>query len=69
MPGAWGYARGGMGAVTAALRAAAEAAGRAGALEAPVERVLVDDGRARGVVLEGGREVRARAVAVERRPA
>src|SRR5918997_1127663 len=51
-PGAWGYARGGMGAVTAALRSAAEAAGARGRLAAPVERVLVEEGAARGVVLE-----------------
>ena len=62
VPGAWGYARGGMGAVTAALRAAAEAAGARVHVDTPVERVLVDDGRACGVVLEDGREVRARAV-------
>lgn len=60
--GAWGYARGGMGAVTAALRGAAEAAGARVRLESPVERVLVEDGRAAGVVLAGGDEVRARAV-------
>ena len=62
VPGAWGYARGGMGAVTAALRAAAEAAGARVRLEAAVERVLVDGGSARGLVLEGGEEVRARSV-------
>ncbi len=61
-PGAWGYARGGMGAVTQALRAAAEAAGATVRTEAPVERVLVDDGRATGVVIAGGEEVHARAV-------
>jgi phytoene dehydrogenase-like protein len=61
-PGAWGYVRGGMGAVTAALRAAAEAEGARVRLETAVERVLVDDGRARGVVLAGGEEVRADAV-------
>jgi phytoene dehydrogenase-like protein len=61
-PGAWGYARGGMGAVTAALRGAAEAAGAHVRLESPVERVLMEDGRAAGVVLAGGDEVRARAV-------
>jgi phytoene dehydrogenase-like protein len=69
-PGAWGFARGGMGAVTGALRAAAEAAGARVRTEAPVERVLRDGdghgdeatGAAAGVVLEGGEEVRARAV-------
>ena len=61
-PGAWGFARGGMGAVTAALRSAAEAAGARVHVEAPVERVVVEEERARGVVLEGGRELRAAAV-------
>jgi phytoene dehydrogenase-like protein len=61
-PGAWGYARGGMGAVTAALRSAAEAAGARIRLEAPVEQVLTDDGRAVGLVVDGGEEVRARVV-------
>jgi len=62
VPGAWGYARGGMGAVTAALRVAAEAAGATVRTSAPVERVLVEDGRASGVVLEGGEELTARVV-------
>jgi phytoene dehydrogenase-like protein len=65
-PGAWGFARGGMGAVTAALRAAAEAAGARVRLDASVESVLRDGdgaaGAAAGVVLEGGEEVLARAV-------
>ena len=61
-PGAWGFARGGMGAVTRALRSAAETAGATVTVEAPVERVLLDDGAATGIVLEGGDEVRARAV-------
>ncbi len=61
-PGAWGYARGGMGAVTAALRASAEAAGAHVRLDSPVEQVLVDDGRATGVMLAGGDELAARVV-------
>jgi phytoene dehydrogenase-like protein len=61
-PGAWGFARGGMGAVTRALRSAAEAAGASVRVEAPVERVLVEDGGATGIVLEGGEELHARAV-------
>jgi phytoene dehydrogenase-like protein len=60
-PGAWGYARGGMGAVTGALRAAAEAAGTSVRTEAEVHAVLVEDGRAAGVALGEG-ELRARAV-------
>jgi phytoene dehydrogenase-like protein len=61
-PGAWGFARGGMGAVTRALRSAAEAAGASVRVEAPVERVLMDDGEATGIVLESGEAVNARAV-------
>jgi phytoene dehydrogenase-like protein len=61
-PGAWGYARGGMGAVTQALRSAAEASGARVRLAAPIERVLVEDGAATGLVVEGGGEIRARAV-------
>jgi phytoene dehydrogenase-like protein len=62
VPGAWGFARGGMGAVTAALRSAAEGAGARVRLQAPVERVIVADGRAIGVVIEDGEEVPASAV-------
>ena len=63
-PGVWGFARGGMGAVTEALRRAAVAAGATVRLDAPVERVLRDEssGRARGVVLDGGDELAARVV-------
>jgi phytoene dehydrogenase-like protein len=61
-PGAWGFARGGMGAVTRALRSAAEAAGASVRVEAPVESVLVEAGDATGIVLESGEEVNARAV-------
>jgi phytoene dehydrogenase-like protein len=58
----WGYVRGGMGTVTAALCSAAEAAGATVRVGAPVERLLLEDRRAAGVVLEGGDEVRARVV-------
>jgi phytoene dehydrogenase-like protein len=61
-PGGWGFARGGMGAITQALRSAAEAAGATVRLEAPVERILRDDGRAAGVALADGIEIRTRAV-------
>src|SRR5829696_2745520 len=58
-PGAWGFARGGMGTVTRALRAAAEAAGARVRTEAPAASLLRDPGTgaARGVVTEGGEEV------------
>ncbi len=61
-PGAWGYARGGMGAVTGALRDAAQVAGVRVVTGSPVERVLVKYGHAEGVVLDGGDELRALAV-------
>lgn len=57
--GAWGYARGGMGAISRALAAALEEAGGAIRTEAPVERILVEDGRVRGVALTSGEEIRA----------
>jgi len=60
--GAWGHAMGGMGAITQAMAAACEDAGVVIEREAPVDEVLVDDGRAVGVRLESGAEVAARAV-------
>ena len=50
--GSWGYPEGGMGAVSDAIHDAAVAAGAEVRLQAPVERVLVRDGRATGVVLD-----------------
>src|SRR5207247_7959921 len=61
-PGAWGFARGGMGAVTAALRAAAEAAGARIRTDAEVARSATANGSAPGVVLADGRDVAARVV-------
>jgi phytoene dehydrogenase-like protein len=60
--GAWGFARGGMGAVTAALRSAAEAAGAVLHTEAPVDGIVLNGSGATGVALADGREVEARAV-------
>jgi phytoene dehydrogenase-like protein len=57
--GAWGFARGGMGAVTQALAASLEASGGSVRADAPVREVLVRGGRAAGVVLESGEEIRA----------
>jgi phytoene dehydrogenase-like protein len=61
--GAWGHARGGMGAITQAM--AREVLRRGARIEtgAAVERVLVEAGRARGVRLADGRIVRAEVVA------
>src|SRR4051812_31946747 len=56
---AWGFAKGGNGSVSAAIASAARAFGAEIRTNAPVERVWVEAGRAKGVVLEGGEEVRA----------
>ncbi len=59
---AWGFARGGTGAVSEAIAAAARAFGAEVRCGAGVARVLVQGGRAAGVVLENGDEIRARTV-------
>ena len=60
--GAWGFARGGMGAITAALGESLRASGGSIRSAAPVERILVKGGRATGVVLNDGEEIHARTV-------
>ena len=57
--GAWGFARGGMGAITQALGAALQARGGTIRSEAPVARILTRNGRASGVVLADGEELAA----------
>lgn len=57
--GAWGFARGGMGAVTGALAGAFRAAGGEIRTGCAVERILVRDGRATGVLLDTGEEIAA----------
>ena len=61
--GLWGFVRGGMGAVSEAIAAAARAAGATIRTDAPVTRVLARGGRATGVVLESGEEIEAGVVA------
>lgn len=61
--GVWGHAVGGMGAVSQALAAAAEAAGAKLRTAAPVASVLIEKERASGVVLANGEEIRAGVVA------
>ncbi|MEZ5400146.1 MAG: NAD(P)/FAD-dependent oxidoreductase [Bryobacteraceae bacterium] len=61
--GVWGFVRGGMGAVSDAIAAAARERGAEIRANAAVERIVVRDGRARGVVLEGGEEIEADMVA------
>lgn len=57
--GAWGHAVGGMGAITQAMAKVVTMLGVEISLDAPVDKVLVDGGRAVGVRLEGGAEVMA----------
>ena len=59
---AWGFAKGGNGSVSAAIAGAARAAGAEIRTSAPVSQVLVKRGRAIGVVLENGDEIRAKLV-------
>jgi phytoene dehydrogenase-like protein len=61
--GAWGHAIGGMGAITRMMAEACREAGVVIDLEAPVERLLVDGGKAAGVRLESGEELTANIVA------
>ena len=58
--GAWGFVRGGMGAITAELKRVLEEAGGEVRLEAPVAKVKREgERRAAGVVLESGEEIDA----------
>lgn len=61
--GVWGYVEGGMGALSNAIAASAQARGVEIQLEAPVESILVENGRARGVRLASGKEFTAKTVA------
>ena len=58
----WGIAKGGMGGVTDAILDAAKEYGVEIRVNAPVARVLVRNGRAEGVALDSGEEIRARVV-------
>jgi len=56
---AWGFAKGGNGSVSAAIAAAARGFGAEIRTGAGVERVIVRNGRATGVALESGEEIKA----------
>jgi phytoene dehydrogenase-like protein len=60
--GAWGHAIGGMGAITQAMAASAAARGVEIRTDAAVREVIVERGRAVGVVTDDGEAIRARAV-------
>src|SRR5687767_14664241 len=59
----WGLARGGTGAISNAIAAAAHEAGAEIRAEAAVAGIIVRDNQAQGVVLENGDEIAARIVA------
>ena len=58
----WGLARGGTGAISNAIADAAREAGAEIRAEAPITRILVKNGEARGVVLANGDEIYAEVI-------
>ncbi|HEY2792552.1 MAG TPA: NAD(P)/FAD-dependent oxidoreductase [Micromonosporaceae bacterium] len=66
--GAWGFARGGMGAISEAIASAARAAGASIRTEAPVARIDTVNGRVTGVTLESGEEITAPIVVATTHP-
>jgi phytoene dehydrogenase-like protein len=61
--GVWGYVQGGMGGLADALESACKSLGVEILREAPVRRILVEDGEVCGVLLEDGRQLNATVVA------
>lgn len=57
--GSWGFQQGGMGAVSDSIRSAAESFGAEVRTDAKVKKIIVRGGRAVGVALENGDELRA----------
>jgi phytoene dehydrogenase-like protein len=66
--GVWGHARGGMGSITRAMASEVERRGGHIELDAPVKRINVENGRACGIELEDGRQVRARFIVANVNP-
>src|SRR5580700_2051835 len=58
----WGFSRGGTGAISNAIAAAAREAGAEIRTESPIARILVKNGRATGVALQNGDEFEARVI-------
>ncbi|MEX0755443.1 MAG: NAD(P)/FAD-dependent oxidoreductase [Actinomycetota bacterium] len=61
-PSGWGYPKGGMGGVSQALQRSAQHFGAEIRVRTPVERMLVESGKIRGVVSDSGEEFRANVV-------
>ncbi len=66
--GAWGFPRGGMGGVTAALAASARSFGADIRTGSPVASITTADGRATGVTLASGEQIRAATVITTAHP-
>ncbi|HEY3809218.1 MAG TPA: NAD(P)/FAD-dependent oxidoreductase [Steroidobacteraceae bacterium] len=60
--GVWGHAIGGMGAITQAMARSAGARGVDIRVRSPVREIIVERGRAAGVITENGETIRARSV-------
>src|ERR1700733_101440 len=58
----WGFSRGGTGAISNAIAAAAREAGVEIRTKAPVGKIVVKNGRAAGVVLQSGEEISANVI-------
>jgi phytoene dehydrogenase-like protein len=58
----WGFSRGGTGAISNAIAAAAREAGVEIRTKAPVGKILAKEGRAAGVVLQSGEEITANVI-------
>jgi len=56
---AWGLPRGGMGSVAEAIASSARSEGVEIRVESPVERIIIEGGQAKGVVLRDGEEIHA----------
>ena len=61
--GGWGFVRGGMGAISQAIARSGARFGLEVRTDAEIAKVLIEEGRATGVVTSAGDELRARAVA------
>jgi len=61
--GLWGFVRGGMGAISESIAQSARVKGAEIRVNAPVQRITVNGGRVRGVVLDSGEEIEAPIVA------
>ncbi len=66
--GAWGIARGGMGAISESMSSFARSRGARIETNCPVEKILTDKGRVRGVLTADGREITANCVAANVHP-